>query len=151
MRIDMEDAKTNLSDLVAAAERGEEVVITRNGTPAARLVAITGEHAPVRLGVLAGEIERSTRPHARRRVRQVWSTARVLTLEITRKRRPRGVEWRLCRSHADNGATRRAQRHNGSACALRKTTTLVGAGADCSCSSKGAVAARYVGWTAACF
>jgi antitoxin (DNA-binding transcriptional repressor) of toxin-antitoxin stability system len=33
------------------------VVIARNGTPAARLVPITAEHPPVRLGVLAGEIE----------------------------------------------------------------------------------------------
>jgi antitoxin (DNA-binding transcriptional repressor) of toxin-antitoxin stability system len=42
---------------VAAAERGEDVIIARNGTPAARLVAITAEHPPVRLGALAGEIE----------------------------------------------------------------------------------------------
>ena len=53
----MHDAKTKLSELVAAVERGEEVIIARNGTPAARLVAITAEHAPVRLGALAGEIE----------------------------------------------------------------------------------------------
>ena len=53
----MHEAKTTLSELVAAAERGEEVVIARNGTPTARLVAIGAEHAPVRLGVLAGEIE----------------------------------------------------------------------------------------------
>lgn len=53
----MHDAKTRLSELVAAAERGEEVVIARNGTPAARLVAIATEYAPVRLGALAGEID----------------------------------------------------------------------------------------------
>lgn len=53
----MHDAKTRLSELVSAAERGEEIVIARDGTPAARLVAITDKHAPVRLGVLAGEIE----------------------------------------------------------------------------------------------
>jgi prevent-host-death family protein len=57
MQVNMHDAKTQLSELVAAAERGEEVVIARNGTPAARLVAIAPEHAPVRIGVLAGEIE----------------------------------------------------------------------------------------------
>jgi prevent-host-death family protein len=57
MEVNMHEAKTKLSELVAAAERGEEVVIARNGTPAARLVAITTEHAPVRLGGLAGEIE----------------------------------------------------------------------------------------------
>ena len=57
MQVNMHDAKSRLSDLVAAAERGEEVVIARNGTPAARLVAVSVEHAPVRLGALAGEIE----------------------------------------------------------------------------------------------
>jgi prevent-host-death family protein len=57
MQVNMHEAKTTLSELVAAAERGEEVVIARNGVAAARLVAITAEHAPVRLGVLAGEVE----------------------------------------------------------------------------------------------
>lgn len=57
MQMNMHEAKTKLSELVTAAERGEEVVIARNGTPAVRLVAVTAEHAPVRLGVLAGEIE----------------------------------------------------------------------------------------------
>lgn len=33
------DAKTNLSKLVAAAERGEEMIIARAGKPAVRLVA----------------------------------------------------------------------------------------------------------------
>lgn len=53
----MHDAKTRLSELVAAAEGGEEVVIARDGAPAVRLVAVAVEHPPVRLGVLAGEIE----------------------------------------------------------------------------------------------
>ena len=53
----MHEAKTKLSELVAAAERGEEVIIARDGVAAARLLAITAEHAPARLGVLAGEIE----------------------------------------------------------------------------------------------
>jgi prevent-host-death family protein len=57
MQVNMHDAKTRLSELVAAAERGEEVIIARAGAPAVRLVAVSVEHAPVRLGVLAGEIE----------------------------------------------------------------------------------------------
>ncbi len=57
MQVNMHDAKTKLSELVAAAERGEEIVIARNGAPAVRLVAITAEHPPVRLGLLEGEIE----------------------------------------------------------------------------------------------
>ena len=34
------EAKTHLSELVARAERGEEVVITRHNTPVAKLVPI---------------------------------------------------------------------------------------------------------------
>ena len=57
MQVNMHDAKTRLSELVAAAETGEEVIIARGGTPAVRLVAIVVEHPPVRLGVLSGQIE----------------------------------------------------------------------------------------------
>lgn len=53
----MHDAKTRLSELVAAAESGEDVIIARAGVPAVRLVAINVEHPPVRLGALSGEIE----------------------------------------------------------------------------------------------
>lgn len=47
------EAKTQLSRLIAAAEAGEEVVITRGRTPVARLTAITvagpGGRTPGRL------------------------------------------------------------------------------------------------------
>jgi prevent-host-death family protein len=36
------DAKTHLSELVARAERGEEVIITRHNKPVAKLVPIDG-------------------------------------------------------------------------------------------------------------
>ena len=38
-RVGMHEAKTQLSKLVERVEAGEEVVITRHGEPAARLVA----------------------------------------------------------------------------------------------------------------
>jgi prevent-host-death family protein len=57
MQVNMHDAKTRLSELVAAAEAGEEVVIARNGVPAVRVTAVAPAHAPVRLGLLEGEIE----------------------------------------------------------------------------------------------
>jgi prevent-host-death family protein len=57
MQVNLHDAKTRLSELVAAAEKGEDVIIARDGTPAVRLVAVAVEHPPVRLGVLNGEIE----------------------------------------------------------------------------------------------
>ena len=39
------EAKTHLSELIARAERGEEVVITRHNKPVARLVPMTGQPA----------------------------------------------------------------------------------------------------------
>lgn len=50
----MLDAKTQLSRLVELVESGEvdEVVIARNGRPAAKLVPLTRQ--PVRLGVAKG-------------------------------------------------------------------------------------------------
>lgn len=53
----MHQAKSRLSELVAAAEAGEEVLIARDGIPAVRLVPVTVTHRPVRLGILAGQIE----------------------------------------------------------------------------------------------
>ena len=41
--VNMHDAKTQLSKLVDAVERGETVVIARNGKPVARLSALSGE------------------------------------------------------------------------------------------------------------
>jgi prevent-host-death family protein len=57
MNVNMHEAKTRLSELVAAAEAGQEVLIARDGVPAVRLVPVHVVHAPVRLGVLAGQIE----------------------------------------------------------------------------------------------
>lgn len=49
----MRQARTQLSKLVAAAEAGEEVVITRGDTPVARLIPIE-MHEPKRVyGALA--------------------------------------------------------------------------------------------------
>ncbi len=44
--VNIHEAKTRLSQLVAAAEAGEEVVIARSGKPVARLVPYA--EAPVR-------------------------------------------------------------------------------------------------------
>ena len=41
MEVNIHDAKTNLSKLVAAAESGEEVIIARNGKPTVKLVRVT--------------------------------------------------------------------------------------------------------------
>ena len=41
----MHEAKTKLSQLVERAEAGEDIVIARNGKPAARLVAVRSASA----------------------------------------------------------------------------------------------------------
>ncbi len=40
MEVNVHQAKTQLSKLIAAAESGEEVVIARNGKPAVRMVPV---------------------------------------------------------------------------------------------------------------
>ena len=42
MQMNVADAKAKLSELVAAAERGEEVIIARGGHPVVRLGALKG-------------------------------------------------------------------------------------------------------------
>lgn len=39
-QVNVQDAKTRLSDLLARAERGEEIVIARAGVPVVRLVPV---------------------------------------------------------------------------------------------------------------
>ena len=54
--VNVHEAKTNLSRLLAQVEAGEEVTIARNGKPVARLVGIQprGKRQP---GILKGRIE----------------------------------------------------------------------------------------------
>ncbi|MGA8026565.1 MAG: type II toxin-antitoxin system prevent-host-death family antitoxin [Bryobacteraceae bacterium] len=55
MQVNMHRAKTELSKLVAAAERGEEVIISRNGKPAVQLLPV--RRRKVRFGALKGEVK----------------------------------------------------------------------------------------------
>jgi len=55
MVVNIHEAKTNLSKLLARVEAGEEVVIARAGPPVARLVPIE-QRAPRKLGLLRGKI-----------------------------------------------------------------------------------------------
>ena len=54
-QVNVHEAKTHLSRLLAEVEAGEEIVIARHGIPVARLVR--AEARPRRLGLYAGEIE----------------------------------------------------------------------------------------------
>jgi len=62
MRVNVGEAKTTLSKLLARVEAGEEIEIARDGEPVARLVRIEPIPGPGRRflaahGVLAGRIE----------------------------------------------------------------------------------------------
>ena len=56
MNVNVYAAKTNLSQLLDRAAAGEEIVITRNGRPVAKLVAATTPRKPRKLGVLKGRL-----------------------------------------------------------------------------------------------
>ena len=53
--VNVHEAKTQLSKLLAAVEAGEEVVIARAGRPIARLVGIGPTTPRRRLGLLEGQ------------------------------------------------------------------------------------------------
>jgi prevent-host-death family protein len=55
--VNMLEAKSNLSRLVEAVESGAEteIVIARNGRPAARLVAVASSRTGQRIGVAKGK------------------------------------------------------------------------------------------------
>lgn len=53
IQMNIAEAKAKLSELVAAAERGEEVVIARGGVAIVRLSPVAAKPAPLRkLGIL---------------------------------------------------------------------------------------------------
>jgi prevent-host-death family protein len=57
--VNMHQAKSNLSRLVEAVESGaeHEIIIARNGKPAARLVPVQPQRKPIRLGLAKGLFE----------------------------------------------------------------------------------------------
>ncbi len=57
MQMNIAEAKAKLSELIAAVERGEDVVIARGGVPVARIVPAA--HATTfRIGLADGELAR---------------------------------------------------------------------------------------------
>ncbi len=55
--INIHSAKTQLSKLIEAAERGEEVIIARAGKPVAKLVALENQKSPRKAGSMKGLFE----------------------------------------------------------------------------------------------
>ncbi len=60
VQMNVAEAKAKLSELLAAVEAGEDVIIARGGVPAARLVPIA--RAGVRLGILEGVVDPGSVP-----------------------------------------------------------------------------------------
>lgn len=58
MQMNIAEAKAKLSELVAAAERGEEVILARAGQPVVRIVPAIPSTPNFRFGVAAGEVDR---------------------------------------------------------------------------------------------
>lgn len=54
--VNIYDAKTQLSKLIARVEAGEHITISRNGKPAAELVPFRHRLTPRMPGALAGQI-----------------------------------------------------------------------------------------------
>jgi prevent-host-death family protein len=56
VQVNVYEAKSRLSELLAKAEAGEEIVIARNGKPIARLVPVQREQPPRVPGAWAGKV-----------------------------------------------------------------------------------------------
>jgi len=54
--VNVHEAKTHLSRLLARVERGEEVLISRSGKPVARLVPVAASAGPRVLGADKGKV-----------------------------------------------------------------------------------------------
>jgi prevent-host-death family protein len=55
-QFNIHDAKTNLSRIIQRVEQGEEIIISRSGTPVAKVVPLTRTVSRVGRGSLAGEL-----------------------------------------------------------------------------------------------
>ncbi len=54
--VNMHDAKSQLSQLVVRAHRGDDIILAKAGVPVAKLVAYSPPAFPQRFGAMAGEI-----------------------------------------------------------------------------------------------
>jgi antitoxin (DNA-binding transcriptional repressor) of toxin-antitoxin stability system len=81
--VNMCEAKSSLSRLVDVVESGaeKEIVIARNGRPAAKLVAITARPATARIGVAKGLFEVPDDIAPTTRMSRAYSARRACRLE----------------------------------------------------------------------
>jgi prevent-host-death family protein len=64
MEISVTDAKAKLTELVRRAEAGDEIVLTRHGQPAARLVPIVAAQDPKSRRAVLEAVRKSARAKA---------------------------------------------------------------------------------------
>jgi prevent-host-death family protein len=74
--VNMLEAKTHLSRLVDAVESGaeKEIIIARNGKPAARLVPVEAKPKNRRLGLLEGQFPMITQEEFDADNNEIWAT-----------------------------------------------------------------------------
>ncbi len=60
-KVDIHEAKTTLSQLVEAAESGEDVLIARAGRPVARLTSARAKRGGIKIGTLKGMFKRASK------------------------------------------------------------------------------------------
>ncbi len=58
-QVNLDEAKTHLTDLIEAAIKGEEVVITKGGQPVVKLVPVSQTKSHPQFGSAKGLISRS--------------------------------------------------------------------------------------------
>ncbi len=54
--VNIYEAKTRLSQLVDKAASGEDVVVSRNGKPLARITRLVSSKRPIKFGLLKGKL-----------------------------------------------------------------------------------------------
>ena len=59
-QVSIQDAQSNLDELVMSAHAGEDIVLTKSGSPVARVVPLNREPRSSVFGVIAGELPEMT-------------------------------------------------------------------------------------------
>ena len=101
-QVNLYEAKTNLSQLVEDAAKGEEIVIAKNGKPMAKLVAATA--APKKRAL--GQWTHLTDPNDKRTDEEWWRDWKKMDAEIERDFEKSGNEdWEKSERWPDTSST----------------------------------------------
>jgi prevent-host-death family protein len=65
MKVSVSDAKAQLTELVRRAEAGDDVILTRHGQPAVRLVPVVAQPSPAARRALLQAVRRSAATRAK--------------------------------------------------------------------------------------